>query len=198
MAESANTSAQEGAPLNAWRTTTATVSALRTAFGSLLRGNEGRARVELAPGDIAPDLSLTASDGQTYRLADFKGRLTVVIAWFPKAFTSGCTAECTSIGLTRRALGAFDAAIFAASCDTVDTNRAFAASTGIEVPILSDPDTAVARAFGVLGPLGLPSRWTVYIGVDGRILAIDRGVHTSSHGADIASALQQFGVSRRP
>src|SRR3954466_13532785 len=198
MAEGVETYPQEGAPRTARRTTTATVSALGTAFGSLLRRNQGRPRVELAPGDIAPDFSLTASDGETYRLADFRGRSPVVIAWFPKAFTSGCTAECTSIGLTRRALGAFDAAIFAPSCDTVDTNRAFAASTGIDVPILSEPDPVVARAYGVLGPLGLPSRWTVYIGVDGRILAIDRGVHTSSHGADIASALQQFGVSRRP
>jgi thioredoxin-dependent peroxiredoxin len=198
MAESGGTSSQEGAALNAWRTTTATLSALGTAFGSLLRGNQRRARVELGPGDIAPDFALAASDGRTYRLADFRGRSTVVMAWFPKAFTSGCTAECTSIGLTGHALGAFDATIFAASCDTVDTNRAFAASMGIDVPILSDPDQAVARAYGVLGPLGLPSRWTVYIGSDGRILAIDRGVHTSSHGADIASALQQFGVSRRP
>src|SRR5215204_5636161 len=125
MAEGAGTCWQEGAPLKAWRTTTATMAALATAFGSLLRGNQRRARVELGPGDIAPDFSLAASDGRTYRLADFRGRSTVVIAWFPKAFTSGCTAECTSIRLTRDALGALDATIFAASCDTVGTNRSF-------------------------------------------------------------------------
>jgi len=46
------------------------------------------AREELKPGDVAPAFTLPASDGKTYRLADFKGR-TVVLAWFPKAFTGG-------------------------------------------------------------------------------------------------------------
>jgi thioredoxin-dependent peroxiredoxin len=46
-------------------------------------------RVNLAPGDRAPDFSLPGSDGKTYRLSDFVGRSAVVIAWFPKAFTGG-------------------------------------------------------------------------------------------------------------
>ena len=44
---------------------------------------------ELAPGMMAPDFSLQASDGRTYRLSDFRGRQAVVLAWFPKAFTAG-------------------------------------------------------------------------------------------------------------
>jgi len=44
---------------------------------------------ELQPGNAAPDFSLTGSDGKTYRLADYKGKQAVVLAWFPKAFTSG-------------------------------------------------------------------------------------------------------------
>ena len=154
--------------------------------------------MRLTPGDLAPDFALAASDGQTYHLSDFLGRSVVVIAWFPKAFTSGCTAECRSIGLTKGALGAFDAAIFGASCDTVETNRRFALSMGVDFPILSDPDKSVARAYGVLGPLGLPSRWTIFIGADGRVLAVDRDVHSGNHGADIVAALERFGVSRRP
>jgi peroxiredoxin Q/BCP len=146
---------------------------------------------------VAPEFVLEATDGRTYRLSDLRGRV-VVMAWFPKAFTAGCTSECRSIGLSKTALGAFDAFIFAASCDTGDTNRAFAVSTAIDVPILSDPDKTVARAYGVLGPLGLPRRWTVYVGADGRILAIDREVHTGNHGAGIVAALEGFGVSRRP
>jgi peroxiredoxin Q/BCP len=182
--------------VNAFRQTGALLSAIGTAVTSLL--SPGKApRVELAAGDLAPDFTLPASDGRTYRLADMRGQV-VVVAWFPKAFTAGCTAECRSIGMSKRALGAFDAAIFAASCDTVEINREFAASTGIEFPILSDPDATVARAYGVLGPLGLPSRWTVYIGADGRVLAIDREVRFGNHGADIMAALERFGVSRRP
>lgn len=182
--------------MNAWRQTGALVSALGTAVSSLLGPDRGAPRVDLQAGDPAPDFTLDASDGRTYRLADLRGRL-VVMAWFPKAFTAGCTMECKSLGLSKAALGAFDAAIFAASCDTVDVNRDFAASTGVEFPILSDVGGTVARAYGVLGPLGLPSRWTVYVGPDGRLLAIDREVRAFSHGADIVQALEKFGVSRR-
>lgn len=183
--------------MKAWRQTRALVSALGTAVSTLFGSRRRRPRIQLKPGDVAPDFTLAASDGRTYRLSDLRGRV-VVMAWFPKAFTAGCTMECTSLGLSKAALGPFDAAIFAASCDTVDTNRAFAASTGIDFPILSDPDTAVATAYGVLGPLGLPSRWTVYIAADGRILTVDRAVRVSRHGADMKEALERFGVSRRP
>ena len=179
------------------RTGRALLSAAATAIASLFRSGGQQREVALAGGDVAPDFTLRASDGETYRLADLAGRPTV-IAWFPKAFTSGCTAECAAIGLASHALERFDAQLFAASCDDVETNREFAASTGIEVPILSDPGSSVARDYGVLGSYGLPRRWTFYIGPDRRILRVDRHVRTTSHGADIVAALEQLGVSRRP
>ncbi|MGE0448940.1 MAG: peroxiredoxin family protein [Vicinamibacterales bacterium] len=154
--------------------------------------------MKLAPGDPAPDFTLAASDGRTYRLADYRGRSPVVVAWFPKAFTGGCTAQCASLGSSVEALRQFDAAVFAASVDTVQTNQAFADSTGIGCPILSDPDRTTARAYGVLGSHGFPRRWTFYIGSDGRIRDVDRSVHASTHGADIVSALARLGIPRRP
>ncbi len=51
----------------------------------------------LMVGDPAPDCTLQASDGKTYKLSDFKGKQAVVLAWFPKAFTQGCTIECKSL-----------------------------------------------------------------------------------------------------
>lgn len=74
-------------------------------------------------------------------------------------------------------------------------NARFAESLGITYPILSDPSRDVARAYGVLSRSGYASRWTFYIGVDGRILAIDRNVHAASHGADIAARLEELGVT---
>ena len=108
--------------MNALRTITALMFALGTALASLFGGGRrSRPRVELAPGDRAPDFTLTGSDGRRYRLSDYRGRSAVVMAWFPKAFTGGCTVECQSIGLTHAALQGFDAAVFAASCDSVET-----------------------------------------------------------------------------
>src|SRR4051794_15508686 len=72
----------------------------------------------LKPGDPAPDFSLPGSDGKTYKLSDFKGKQAVVLAWFPKAFTGGCTAECKSLRASGEEIRKFDAAYFTASCDT--------------------------------------------------------------------------------
>jgi peroxiredoxin Q/BCP len=90
-------------------------------------------------------------------------------------------------------------AYFAASTDTVETNRRFAESLGLDYPILSDPSRKVARAYGVVGPL-LPwaSRWTFYIGLDGRLLAVDRKVSARTAGEDVAARLAALGVRRRP
>jgi thioredoxin-dependent peroxiredoxin len=51
----------------------------------------------LKPGDPAPPFTMQGTDGKTYKLSDFKGKQAVVLAWFPKAFTPGCTAECKSL-----------------------------------------------------------------------------------------------------
>ena len=154
-------------------------------------------RVVLAPGDDAPDFELTASDSRTYRLSAFRGHSAVVIAWFPKAFTSGCTAECESIGASRHVLSHFDVAYFGASVDRAETNRKFAESMGIDFPILSDPGKSVARAYGVLGSSGFPSRWTFYVGIDGRIQQIDKQVRPAMHGLDIEQTLNALQTARR-
>lgn len=85
-----------------------------------------------------------------------------------------------------------DVSYFAASVDSAETNRRFAESLGLVFPILSDPTKEVARAYGVLGSSGFASRWTFYIGADGRILDIDTKVSAASHGRDIVAKLTQL------
>ena len=174
-----------------------TAMAVAAGLFNIARHRANDNRVVLAPGDEAPDFELTASDARTYRLSSFRGHSAVVIAWFPKAFTGGCTAECESIGASSRALRQFNVAYFGASDDRLDTNRKFAESMGIEFPILSDPGKSVARAYGVLGSSGFPSRWTFYIGKDGRIQQIDKGVRTGTHGPDIEKTLTDLQTARQ-
>jgi peroxiredoxin Q/BCP len=159
----------------------------------------GTARAEsLKPGDPAPDFSLQGSDGKIHKLADYKGKKPVVIAWFPKAFTGGCTAECKSLRANSEKLKKFDVAYFTASCDSASTNKAFAESLSLDYPILSDPDGSTARAFGVTTPERKnPQRWTYYIGKDGKILYVDQSVKTGSHGEDIAGKLKELGVAEK-
>ena len=145
--------------------------------------------VELKAGDPAPDFSLPGSDGRTYRLKELAGR-PVVLAWFPKAFTGGCTAECKSLSALGDEFKRLGVSQFAASVDAVGANTRFAESLALSYPILSDATKEVARAYGVLGPSGFASRWTFYIGADGRILDIDKKVSAASHGRDIVAKLK--------
>ncbi len=90
-------------------------------------------------------------------------------------------------------------AYFAVSTDTPQKNKEFAESLGADFPILADPDQKAAEPYGVLMPIvGLPKRWTFYIGKDGKILFVDKDVKVGSAGADIAAKLAELGVARRP
>src|SRR4026209_1941851 len=121
---------------------------------------------ELKVGDAAPDFTLQASDGKTYKLSDFRGKQAVVLAWFPKAFTRGCTIECKSLAEGSAKLKMYDATYFMASVDPIDGaqgNKAFAESMKADFPLLSDTSKETAKAYGVLMPQGFSNRWTFYI-----------------------------------
>ena len=152
---------------------------------------------DLAVGDQAPDFELTGSDGKVYKLADYRGKQAVVLAWFPKAFTSGCTVECKSLAENGHLIREYDVSYFMASVDPVSENSRFATETEADFPLLSDPDKGTARAYGVLSGMGFASRHTFYIGPDGRILAIDRDVKPATSAEDMAATLGELGVARR-
>ena len=82
--------------------------------------------------------------------------------------------------------------------DTAETNKAFAQSLGVDYPLLSDPTRAVATAYGVVDEdQPFASRWTFFIGLDGRILHIDKQVSPATHGKMITTKLAELGVRRR-
>jgi thioredoxin-dependent peroxiredoxin len=164
--------------------------------------------IELKVGDQAPDFSLQASDGKTYKLSDFKGKKAVVVAWFPKAMTSGCTIECKSLAENGDMIKKYNVSYFMASVDPLEKNVEFAKATSVDLgarggvvakkeadfPILSDPTKETAKAYGVLGQSGLASRWTFYIGKDGKILAIEKTIKPATSAEDMAAKLAELHV----
>jgi peroxiredoxin Q/BCP len=168
---------------------------LAVVVAAALLGATGANALEV--GQKAPDFTLRGSDGKTYRLADFVGRRGFVLAWFPKAFTPGCTAELGSLRDGAAEIARYDADVFMVSYDAPETNAEFARSLGAQQVLLSDPDAAVAAAFGVAGA-GFAQRWTFYVDKEGLVREIDRAVDTTNAGADIARRLGELGYPKRP
>jgi peroxiredoxin Q/BCP len=82
--------------------------------------------------------------------------------------------------------------------DPPETNKAFAQSLAVDYPFLSDPSRRVATAYGVVdADQPFASRWTFFIGVDGRLAYIDRHVSPATHGQAVAAKLAELGVPRR-
>jgi peroxiredoxin Q/BCP len=97
-----------------------------------------------------------------------------------------------------RELKRYDVAFFEASVDTPERNREVAEALDLEHPILSDPGKQVAAAYGVLAAgRRTASRWTFYIGADGRIVYIDKAVIADGHGEDVPARLAALGIPRR-
>ena len=164
-----------------------------------LLGSMAATAAELKVGDMAPDFKLQASDGKTYRLSDFKGKKAVVLAWFPKAFTSGCTVECKSLAKNGDKIRKYDVAYFMASVDPVEGekgNKAFAESEKADFPMLGDPTKETAKAYGVINAeWGMANRWTFYIDKDGRIAAVDKAVKAATSGEDMVAKLAELKVA---
>ena len=155
---------------------------------------------ELKVGDMAPEFSLQASDGKTYKLSDFRGKRAVVVAWFPKAFTQGCTIECKSLAANGDKIRKYDVAYFMASVDPLEGeqgNAAFAKAYGADFPLLSDADKSVATKYGVLSGRGFANRWTFYVDKNGRIAYIDKAVNPSTSAEDMIARLGDLKVAAR-
>ena len=171
-----------------------------TAFALAFALQTARAE-ELKVGDPAPEFELKGSDGKMHSLKEFKGKQAVVIAWFPRAFTGGCTAECKSLKENGDAIRKFDAAYFTASTDKYEGekgNKAFAESLGVDYPILSDPEGKTAKAYGVLNASGsAANRWTFYIDKEGKIAAIEKKINTGKAGEDLVAKLKELKVPEK-
>jgi peroxiredoxin Q/BCP len=163
---------------------------------------------ELKVGDKAPNFKLQGTDGKTHQLSDYAGKKAVVIAWFPAAFTQGCTIECKSLAEHGDMIKKYQVQYFMASVDPIEKNTEFANAKSVmlngqevkkeaaDFPLLSDPTKEVATAYGVLNPRGMANRWTFYIGKDGRILAIDKAVKPATSAEDLATKLGELSVEK--
>jgi peroxiredoxin Q/BCP len=119
--------------------------------------------------DEAPDFTGALADGRQFRLRDYRGRRHVVLYFFPKDFTPGCTKEACFFRDRRPELAKLDAEVVGVSTDSAEKHGQFAEAYSLPYPLVSDRDAAISAAYGVQRLGGwLPSkRVTFVIGKDG-------------------------------
>ncbi|MDK9699326.1 MAG: thioredoxin-dependent thiol peroxidase [bacterium] len=149
----------------------------------------------LQVGDIAPDFELQATDGSMVKLSSLLGK-TVVIYFYPKDNTPGCTKEACNIRDNWSEYQKRGWLVFGISADSNKSHVKFTNDQSLPFPLLSDTNREVMKAFGAFGKKKFMGkeiegtlRYTFVIGGDGKIVHIDRDVKVGNHSADLFQAV---------
>ena len=134
----------------------------------------------LAVGELAPDFPIPLPDGSSRPFSSYRGR-PVVLFFFPKANTSGCTIETRGFAERYDAFQKSGFEVIGVSVDTAETQGAFAEKCGSRFPMVGDHSKEIARAYGVLGFLGVAKRVTFLIDGEGRVREVVEGMLPSPH-----------------
>ena len=146
----------------------------------------------LKVGDPAPALSAVTSDGKTVDLSTLRGKR-VVVFFFPKAFTLGCTIETRRFRDHYSEIAALGAEVVGVSVDSAERQCEFASAEGVPFPMVGDASRTISRSFDVLRPiLGVSQRVTYVIGPEGRIeAAFHHELMVGKHLEDVKRHLEQ-------
>jgi peroxiredoxin Q/BCP len=157
---------------------------------ALALGGPGPALDQPAPEFVLEAAGKTGALGQTLGLADFKGSW-LLVYFFPRDFTSGCTLEAQGFQHDLAAFQAAGAAIVGISADSAADHARFCSSEGLSFPLLSDPGGAVSKLYGSwLAPFSL--RHSFLIDPQGILRARWLGVNPAGHSQDVLQTLRQL------
>ncbi len=151
-----------------------------------------------AVGEKAPAVSLPSQDGSTVTLGQFHGKW-VVLYFYPKDFTSGCTLEAHNFQRDIAKYEKADAVILGVSLDPVGSHKDFCTKEGLSFKLLSDPETAVTKSYGSLTKYqdkDYAARNTFLIGPDGVIRKVFLKVNPSVHSEEVLAALAQLQAAK--
>src|SRR5213595_1102244 len=147
-----------------------------------------------ATGTPAPDFSLTTGDGSQVSLKDYRGKW-VVLYFYPKDFTSGCTLEARNFQRDNAMYGDAGAVILGVSVDTAQSHKDFCAKEGLNFKLLADSDAKVSTEYGsVMDYKGqkLAARNTFIINPKGEVAKVFVKVDPTTHSEDVMKALAEL------
>jgi len=156
---------------------------------------------EITEGKRAPEFSLSASTGGEISLGQFKGQKNIVLYFYPKDMTPGCTKEACSFRDLKRDFEAAGAVILGVSTDTLKSHGKFASVHQLNFPLLSDVDATVSTQYGVYKEKSLYGR--LFKGTDRTTFVIDKAgvirkiypkVRVEQHAEEVLEFLRSLGV----
>lgn len=139
----------------------------------------------ISVGSYAPDFTLQDALGNSYTLSSYRGKNPVVIYFYPKANTPGCTKQACGIRDNLDKFKENDIIIFGVSVDSKEELNEFIAEHNLNFPLLSDESKEVSKAYGVLNNLGIDSRITFIVDKEGIIADVIRDVDVTTHAEDV-------------
>jgi peroxiredoxin Q/BCP len=152
-------------------------------------------------GNMAPAFTLPDQDGNKVSLKDFRGKKNVVLYFYPKAMTPGCTVQACGIRDSKKSLAKLDTVVLGISPDPVARLGKFIDKESLNFTLLSDEDHAIAEKYGVWGLkkfMGRESmgilRTTFIVGKDGRLKHVMDKVKTKSHHDDVIALIGELGL----
>jgi len=144
-------------------------------------------------GDPAPDFEGPTSDGSRLGLKDFLGKKNVVLYFYPKDDTPGCTKEACSFRDNLQPIRDMGAEIIGVSLDSIQSHSKFASKYGLSFPLISDKEKRIANAYGVLKDTGTSTnRVTFIIDKTGKVAKVFPKVDVTKHTEEVVSALKEL------
>ena len=147
-----------------------------------------------AVGSAAPAFTMTSNEGKQINLSDFKGKW-VVLYFYPKDFTQGCTIEARNFQRDLAKYEAANAVILGVSVDTADSHKEFCAKEGLNFKLLADTDAKTSTQYGsVMEYQGnkLSARNTFIIDPNGKIAKVFEKVKVQAHSEEVLAALAEL------
>ncbi|HEX3560725.1 MAG TPA: peroxiredoxin [Pyrinomonadaceae bacterium] len=145
-------------------------------------------------GTPAPDVTLTSNEGNQVNLKDYRGKW-VVLYFYPKDFTSGCTLEAHNFQRDLQKYEQAHAVILGVSVDTAESHKSFCAKEGLNFKLLSDPDAKVSAEYGSVmeyNGMKLSARNTFIVDPQGKIAKVFVSVKPAGHSEEVLSALAEL------
>jgi peroxiredoxin Q/BCP len=141
-------------------------------------------------GDIAPLIQGQDQDGKTVKLTDFIGKKVVLLYFYPKDFTGGCTKEACGLRDRMGELETNNVVVIGVSHDSVESHKKFAEEYKLNFMLLADPDDVIIKAYDAKMPLmSMSKRVSFLIGVDGKIIHVTDAINPQTHFDEMKAAI---------